>query len=143
VTERYSHGWTDPRGLYGNEIIIRRYGREYYMEQTTSQYAQALAQAMEQTKNAIAAKIMKGAFGTKLRRYEGEQMKVDAHKYVTEAKNLPIDVCENLWITKYGNEPLRALALNEQDELMWEIGNKLFWVGKIVHDTKADTYTCK
>ena len=113
------------------------------MEQTTSQYAQALAQAMEQTKNAIAAKIMKGAFGTKLRRYEGEQMKVDAHKYVTEAKNLPIDVCENLWITKYGNEPLRALALNEQDELMWEIGNKLFWVGKIVHDTKADTYTCK
>lgn len=69
--------------------------------------------------------------------------KVNTHKYTTEAKDLPIEVCRSMWIIKYGDGPLDAKELVEQDDLIWEIGNRLWWAGMLEHDTQMDTYTCK
>lgn len=166
MTERYSHGWTDPRSIYGTTVIIRRYGKEYKMEnkfetqdysveinleeheKAHEQYTKMLGASMQQTMQKALEVLFANTYAKWRKSYSklddrGKQMKVDAHEYITEAKNLPIETCEALWITKYGNEPLVAMAINGQDELMWEIGNKLFWAGKIVHDDKADTYSCK
>lgn len=69
--------------------------------------------------------------------------KVDAHNYTTEAKNIPIEACKNFWIIKYGDEPVKAIDLMEQDDLTWEIGNRLYWAGELEHDIANDTYTWK
>ena len=58
--------------------------------------------------------------------------KVDAHKYKTEAKDLPIEACQSMWIIRYGNEKINADVLVDQDDLIWEIGNRLYWVVFIV-----------
>lgn len=71
------------------------------------------------------------------------KVKIDAHKYETEAGTLPIEVCQNMWLIKYGNEPIKAVDTVDQDDLMWEIGNRLFWAGLLEHDTQMDTYSCK
>jgi len=71
------------------------------------------------------------------------KIKIDAHKYTTEAKDLPIEVCQSMWIIKYGDGPIAAQELVEQDDLIWEIGNRLFWAGKLEHNIPFDTYTCK
>ena len=43
--------------------------------------------------------------------------KVDAHKYKTEAKDLPIEACQNMWLIKYGNEPIKAVDTVDQEIL--------------------------
>ena len=69
--------------------------------------------------------------------------KVDAHEYKTEAKDMTIEACKSFWIIKYGYRPVAAVALIDQDDLTWEIGNRLHWAGEIEHDIPNDTYTCK
>lgn len=73
-----------------------------------------------------------------------KKKKVDAHEYVTDAKNMSIEECQNLFIVCYGDAPIEAITfIPEQTELMWEVSNKLYWAGLLVHDPKMDTYTCK
>lgn len=69
--------------------------------------------------------------------------KVDDHKYETEAGNLPIETCQAMWIIKFGNEPVKAVDTVDQDDLTWEIGNRLYWAGLLEHDQQMDEYTCK
>ena len=71
------------------------------------------------------------------------QTKVDAHKYETEAKDLPIEVCQNMWLAKYGNEPVSMVEIQNQEKLIWEIGNRLYWAGIFEHDLTMDEYACK
>ena len=66
--------------------------------------------------------------------------KVDDHKYTTEAKDLPIEACVNMWIIKYGDEPVDAMETVEQDTLIWEIGNRLWWANRLKHNKEQDTY---
>lgn len=73
----------------------------------------------------------------------GQGDKVDKYNYQTEAKNLPIKVCRNMWVVKYGNEPVSVEKISDQDELTWEIGNRLFWAGALDYDVQMDTYACK
>jgi hypothetical protein len=73
----------------------------------------------------------------------GKLRRVDNHEYTTEAKDLPIEVCRSMWIIKYGDGPIDAKELVEQDDLIWEIGNRLFWAGILEHHRQLDTYTCK
>jgi hypothetical protein len=83
-------------------------------------------------------------YGGEARQFVGNKLrKEDAHKYTTEAKDLPIEVCQSMWIIKYGDGPIAAQELVEQDDLIWEIGNRLFWAGKLEHNIPFDTYTCK
>ena len=71
------------------------------------------------------------------------KVKVDAHEYKTEAKDLPIEACVSFWLIKFGDAPVPAIDTVEQDDLIWEIGNRLFWAGKLEHNIPNDTYTCK
>jgi len=66
--------------------------------------------------------------------------KVDAHEYTTEAKDLPIEACVNMWIIKYGDGAVPAVETREQDVLMWEIGNRLWWANRMKYDKANDTY---
>ena len=140
-TERYTTGWTDSRGVFGVEVSkipSKRYGAEHAEDPSIS-YAKSLAASMTATKDALMASILK----KQAKRYEGFSLKVDAHKYETEAKDLPIETCVNMWIIKYGDEPVDASELVEQDDLIWEIGNRLYWAGLLEHDQEMDTYACK
>ncbi len=69
--------------------------------------------------------------------------KVDDHKYLTEAKGMSIEACKSFWIIKHGDGPIRAVDTVDQDNLTWEIGNRLFWAGELEHDISNDTYTCR
>lgn len=69
--------------------------------------------------------------------------KVDAHEYKTEAKDLPIEACVSVWVIKYGNEAVSMQLVNEQDPLMWEIGNRLWWADRLEYNQNEDTFTCK
>lgn len=66
--------------------------------------------------------------------------KVDDHKYVTEAKDLPIEACVSMWVIKYGDGQVPAIETAEQDTLMWEIGNRLWWANRLLHKKPEDTY---
>lgn len=66
--------------------------------------------------------------------------KEDAHKYVTEAKDLPIEACVSMWVIKYGDGAVPAIETAEQDTLMWEIGNRLWWANRLLHKKPEDTY---
>ena len=66
--------------------------------------------------------------------------KVDDHKYVTEAKDLPIEACVSMWVIKYGDGPVPAMETTEQEPLMWEIGNRLWWANRLKHNKPEDTY---
>jgi hypothetical protein len=68
------------------------------------------------------------------------KVKVDAHEYVTEAKDLPIEACVNMWIIKYGNETIQATETLGQGDLLWEIGNRLWWANRMKYDQANDTY---
>jgi len=109
-------GWTDPRTIYSSGFTLNRpYGQKYGTSEWT-------------LKN-IWKRPMKE--------------KIDAHEYVTEAKDLPIEACQNMWIIRYGDGAVDASVLVEQDDLIWEIGNRLFWAGLLEHDQQSDRYTCK
>ena len=69
--------------------------------------------------------------------------KVDAHEYKTEAGTLPIEACQSMWLIRYGDGAVDASVLVEQDNLIWEIGNRLYWAGLLEHDQQTDRYTCK
>lgn len=68
------------------------------------------------------------------------QRKVDDHKYTTEAKDLPIEACVSMWVIKYGDGAVPAIETAEQDTLMWEIGNRLWWANRLLHKKPEDTY---
>jgi hypothetical protein len=69
--------------------------------------------------------------------------KDDAHEYITEAKDLPIEACASLWVIKYGNEPVAMEEVNNQDRFMWEVGNRLWWADRLEYNENTDTFTCK
>ena len=112
--ERYAEGWTDARSIFGH--AIEEENKKYGSEYRTDR-----------------------KWGSTLM----PKKKVDAHEYVTEAKDLPIETCRNLWIMKYGDGWINASELVEQDSLTWEIGNRLFWAGLVEHDKQMDQYKCK
>lgn len=113
--ERYQFGgWTDPRAIFG----------------TNQQFTLKKYGAEHYYKNKWGSPLM-------------PKVKVDAHEYTTEAKDLPIEVCRSMWIIKYGDGAVDASVLVEQDDLIWEIGNRLFWAGLLEHDQQSDRYTCR
>ena len=69
-----------------------------------------------------------------------EPKKVDDHKYETEAKDLPIEACVSMWVIKYGDGKVMAMETAEQDKLMWEIGNRLWWANRLQYNKPEDTY---
>lgn len=73
----------------------------------------------------------------------GQGDEVDKHNYQTEAEKLPIKVCRDMWVIKYGNEPVDMEVRQAQDQFTWEIGNRLFWAGALDYDVAMDTYACK
>ena len=109
-TERYATGWTDPRTIYKDVWTHRR---PYGTEFKYN--------------NRWGAPLM-------------PKVKVDDHKYVTEAKDLPIEACVSMWVIKYGDGEVAATETNEQDALMWEIGNRLWWANRLKHNKEQDTY---
>lgn len=111
--ERYSVGWTDARGVYGSGI--RKGPQLRYGEEAVL-----------------------GGYKILM-----TQRKVDDHKYTTEAKDLPIEACVSMWVIKYGNEAVSMQLVNEQDPLMWEIGNRLWWADRLEYNQNEDTFTCK
>jgi len=69
--------------------------------------------------------------------------KVDAHEYKTEAKDMTIEACKSFWIIKYGDGPIPSIDTAEQDDLTWEVGNRLWWSGDLEYDKERDTFTCR
>ena len=113
-TERYSHGWTDASSIFGHPE--KAYGERRY--------------GAEFEKRPIMGLL------TKIK-------KTDAHDYVTEAKDMPIEACQNLWLVTYGDEWLDSSIVAEQEPLIWEVGNRLYWAGLLEHDISMDKYRCK
>lgn len=72
-----------------------------------------------------------------------KKKKVNTHEYVTEAKDMPIEACQSLWVITYGDDWLDSTICVEQDDFMWEVGNRLYWAGLLEHDTQTDRYKCK
>jgi hypothetical protein len=68
------------------------------------------------------------------------KVKVDAHEYTTDAKDLPIEACASMWVIKYGDGAVKATETLEQDPLLWEIGNRLWWANRLKYNDKEDTY---
>lgn len=114
MTARYKFGaWTDPRTVFGGKLI------------------KPIAYGNEHR------------YTTKWGSPLMKKKKVDAHEYTTEAKNVDIETCRAMWLVKYGDEWVGSSELVEQDDLTWEIGNRLFWAGLLEHDTQMDQYKCK
>jgi hypothetical protein len=114
-TERFAHGWTDTRSIFGHatDIDDRKYGAEYERMPTWGVFVKV--------KN------------------------IDAHIYTTEAKDLDIETCRAMWIVRYGDGWVDTPDLIAQDDLTWEIGNKLFWAGAFETDDSElnGKYRCK
>ena len=113
-TERYATGWTDPRSLWGAEAGV---GSKRYGADYT----------------------YKTSWGSPIM----PKKKIDKHEYTTEAKDMPIEACQNLWIVTYGDDWLDSTLCDEQEQLMWEIGNRLYWADLLEHDISMDRYRCK
>lgn len=111
MTERYSTGWHDPRAIFG----------------TNQQFTLKKYGAEHYYKNKWGAPLM-------------PKVKVDDHKYVTEAKDIPIEACVSMWVIKYGDGTVEAKETLNQDTLMWEIGNRLWWANRLQHNKPEDTY---
>jgi hypothetical protein len=117
-TERFAHGWTDTRSIFGHatDIDDRKYGAEYKYER-------------------------KWGAPTMLKK------KIDTHIYTSEAKDLDIETCRAMWLVRYGDEWVDTFDLIAQDNLTWEIGNRLFWADALEHATDPDKtngkYRCK
>jgi hypothetical protein len=150
MTKRYSYGWSDPRAMFNYNTpipIIKRYGEDYVMEEreiieeASKGFTKSLAQSIQATKSAVLNKIFDEEYAKYKKRYSS--VKADAHKYETPAGTIDIETAKNMWVVKYGNEPVPATELVNQDPLMWEIGNRLYWAGELEHDFPQDTYTCK
>jgi hypothetical protein len=84
-----------------------------------------------------------GAEHTIRRSFMKGAKKVDAHEYTTEAKDMPIEACQNLWIITYGDDWLDSTLCAEQEQFMWEVGNRLYWADLLEHDLSMDKYRCK
>lgn len=109
--EKYQFGgWTDPRAVYQD---VWTHKRPYGKE--------------HKYKNKWGAPLM-------------PKVKVDDHKYETEAKDMPIEACVSMWIIKYGDGQVSAIVTTEQGKLMWEIGNRLWWANRMNYDQANDTY---
>jgi len=158
IKERYSYGWTDPRIFnMSHPIAFKRYGYEYKIIEENKmesnldfekEYSKSIAASINSIVEKSLAKIFADTYNRFAKRYtkeddRGKKMKADGHEYTTVAKDLPIDVCKSMWLVKYGNAPIQASTLAHQDEVTWEIGNRLFWADELFHDTENDTYSCK
>lgn len=111
--ERYATGWADPRSLFSSVWVTKR-----------------MYGAVHAYKNKWGSPLM-------------PKKKVDDHKYKTEAKELPIEACRNMWIIKYGNEAVSMEIVNNQDEFSWEVGNRLWWANELEYDKERDTFKCR
>jgi hypothetical protein len=114
--ERYAEGWTDVRSIFGHAIQID----------------DKLYGAEHKYERKWGSPIM-------------PKKKVDAHEYKTEAKDLDIETCRAMWLVRYGDEWVDTSELIQQDDLTWEIGNKLFWAGLFETDGSEinGKYKCK
>lgn len=139
MTARYSFGWSDPRAMYGSfgNVAFKLYGKDYKK-----------VSSVKAIFNAVTAKSLDDVFNTVYKIWNkrfDNNMKVDAHKYETEAKDLDIQVIHDLWQVKYGNEKITAEVLANQDPFTWECGNRLYWAGYLSHssapDLSNDSYT--
>jgi hypothetical protein len=109
--EKYQFGgWTDPRVIYNSAPKVE------------TRYGTEYKQ--------------KAKWGSPLM----PNKKVDAHKYETEAKDLPIEACVSMWVIKYGDGQVPAIETTEQGKLMWEIGNRLWWANRMNYNQSTDTY---
>jgi hypothetical protein len=80
-------------------------------------------------------------YGEEKKQIVGDKLKrVDNHEYKTEAKDLPIETCVSFWTIKYGDGTVPAVETREQDELMWEIGNRLWWANRLKYNEQMDEY---
>lgn len=80
-------------------------------------------------------------YGQEKKQIVGDKLrKVDSHEYETEAKDLPIEACVSMWVIKYGDGVVDAVETREQDKIMWEIGNRLWWANRLKYDEQSDTY---
>ena len=111
INERYSTGWHDPRGVFGSATP-----KPLFAYGDEFKYI-----------NKWGSPLM-------------PKVKVDDHEYKTEAKDLPIEACVNMWIIKYGNETIQATETLGQGDLLWEIGNRLWWANRMKYDQANDTY---
>jgi hypothetical protein len=111
MVERYATGWTDPRAIFGS-----------FTGTPSKTYG-----AVYKYKNKWGSPLM-------------PKVKVDDHKYETEAKDMPIEACVSMWIIKYGDGQVPAIETTEQGKLMWEIGNRLWWANRMNYDQANDTY---
>ena len=85
--------------------------------------------------------VHKRPYGTEKKQILRDKLKkTDAYEYVTEAKEMPIEACVSMWVIKYGDGEVAATETNEQDALMWEIGNRLWWANRLKHNKEQDTY---
>lgn len=88
-----------------------------------------------------AYKNVRPPYGSEKKQIVGDKLRrVDNHAYKTEAENLPIEVCVSMWVIKYGDGAVPAVETREQDELMWEIGNRLWWANRLKYDEQMDEY---
>ena len=110
-TQRYATGWTDARGIFGSATP-----KPLFAYGDEFKYS-----------NKWGAPLM-------------PKVKVDDHKYVTEAKDIPIEACVSMWVIKYGDGTVEAKETLNQDTLMWEIGNRLWWANRLQHNKPEDTY---
>ena len=113
------------------------------MECKEEKYTHALAKSFKDIANKALTEIFEETYSKWKRKYKGKNMNVDAHKYTTEAKDLDIEVIKNLWLVKYGNEPVTLEETQNQDELMWECGNRLYWAGYLEGNKINDTFTLR
>lgn len=138
---RYAHGYTDPRAVFGLPSLVSvRYGMEYKIMSYTS----ALAESMKQTREKALNEIFKDVYAKWRRRFgtnDGDDMKVDAHKYETEAGTLDIDVIKNIWTVKYGNDPVSMETIADQDPFTWECGNRLHWAGYLKSEQAPSSFS--
>lgn len=138
MTQRYAVGWTDANAVYSTgwgSIRYIRYGEEF----KKMDYTKALASSLQQTRMKIINDMFGKVFSVWNKQYQGaKDMKTDAHKYETEAKDLDIEVAKDFWIVKYGNEKVSSEELANQDPFTWECGNRLYWAGYLQRNEAPD-----
>lgn len=126
MSAHYAYGYSDPRIVFGvmDDKVFKYYGGDY----KEMSYTQALAASIRAIKEKAISDAFSVVYDVWKKRYRNE-MKTDAHKYETEAKDLDIEVIHDLWQVKYGNGKITTEELANQDPFTWECGNRLWWAG--------------
>jgi hypothetical protein len=143
----YAFGYSDPRSIYS---VAGKITRLYGTEHKKMSYTESLASSMKNLVEKTIGEVFVDEYNKISCKYgkEGSPVKkIDAHGYTTEAKDLDIEVIKNIWLVKYGNEPVNETELVKQDDFTWECGNRLYWAGILETvesiQTFHTTYICK